>query len=118
MGFGAEGSGFVAIGGHDAGVWFAALDADGTHMVTALNNTVLVWDLRVKPPSFVALVGHEDVVVNSAASNSDGMHVITASEGKTAAVWDLRVDPPSFIALEGHKGGSPLRSSAARELTW
>jgi len=49
-----------------------------------------------------ALAGHTGAVF-SAAFSPDGMHVVTASQDKTARVWDLRQKQPSFVALEGHQ---------------
>jgi WD40 repeat protein len=62
-----------------------------------------VWDLRGERPTFVALEGHQGLLI-SASLSADGTHVVTASWDNTARVWDLRGKRPTFVALEGHQG--------------
>jgi hypothetical protein len=83
----------------------------GTRGVTALKEALSIaqpalrrrlWDPQGKPPSFVALEGHQNWI-DSAAFSPNATHVVTASWDRTARVWDLREKQPSFVALEGHQ---------------
>ena len=85
----------------------ASFSADGSRSVTAsADGMARVWDLRKRPPNFIALEGHHKSV-NAASFSRDGTCLVTASDDGTARIWDLRDTHPSSITLEGHK--EPVR---------
>ncbi|MEO0434720.1 MAG: TIR domain-containing protein, partial [Cyanobacteria bacterium J06656_5] len=85
--------------GHEADVWHANFNADGTQVVTtSKDGTARVWDLKSGESQL--LEGHEDTV-GHASFNTDGTQVVTASYDNTARIWDLRSGESQL--LEGHK---------------
>ena len=99
----------TALTGHHGLISSASFSRDGTHVVTASeDSTARVWDLRAERPSFVTLEGHKGPV-RSASFSPDGTRVLTSSEDGTARVWDWRAQPPSFVPL----GGDDLRILSA-----
>ncbi|MEM1241482.1 MAG: TIR domain-containing protein [Cyanobacteria bacterium P01_H01_bin.26] len=85
--------------GHEADVWHASFNADGTQVVTtSADNSARVWDLYRGESQL--LEGHEGTVYN-ASFNADSTQVVTASKDGNARVWDLRSGESQI--LEGHK---------------
>jgi len=71
---------------------------DGKRIVTASDKTVLVWDVQTGQPLTEPLK-HSRAVL-SAQFSSDGMWIVTASEGGTTRVWDAQTGQPLAKPLE------------------
>jgi len=109
----ADGSGEpVVLRSHNE-VWTASFSPDGTHVVTATDDTARVWaaDGSGKP---VVLRDPQvpQVPVWSAAFSPDGLHVVTASNDGTARVWATDGSGEPAI-LRSQKGSKSRLNSAA-----
>lgn len=86
--------------GHDAQIYNAALNPEGTRMVTAsVDKTARIWDLKGGLPP-VILTGH-DRMVTCATFSPDGKFIATASEDKTARFWDANTGQ-TIKEFKGH----------------
>jgi WD40 repeat protein/class 3 adenylate cyclase len=74
---------------HDAGVTYAAFDANGARIVTSSSDrTARIW--KVGDGAQIALLkGHEDVV-ETATFSPDGKRVLTGARDGTARLWNAR----------------------------
>jgi Tol biopolymer transport system component len=89
-----------ALGGHDNAVISAAVNPDGSRIVTASSDkTARIWDAATAK-EIAVLHGH-DRELNSAAFSPDGSRIVTASWDKTARIWDAATAKEIAI-LRGH----------------
>lgn len=105
----------VGGGGH------IAFSRDGLHLATVQQTVVKVWDLTTVFQSDLLSVLNTDVTdaileqsfwleghtdfVRGLAFNSDGTHLITASDDGTARVWNISpAGAKEWLTLAGHTG--------------
>jgi WD40 repeat protein len=101
----------AVLRGHEGRVEIVAFSPDGTHVVTASDDTTArVWssDGSGRP---VVLRGH-DGWVRSAEFSPDGRRVVTASDDGTARIWAIDGSAKPIV-LRGHDGAVATASFAA-----
>jgi WD40 repeat protein len=84
--FAHRGRTLLILAGHEAPVWQATRNADGSRILTASSDgTARVWDAQTGEE--LATLRHE-AAVSQATWDADGSRVLTASADGTARVWD------------------------------
>jgi WD40 repeat protein len=83
----------------DEAVNSAVWSLDGTHVLSARGNSILLWDVR-SGRNIRAFSEHAGTV-NSVALSPDGSRFISGSDDKTVKMWDL-VSNASVITFHGH----------------
>ena len=79
----------LTISDHDADVWSATYNTDGSRILTAsADRTARVWDATTGK-ELLKLAGHEEAV-RHAAYNPESTLIVTASRDATARLWDAQ----------------------------
>jgi WD40 repeat protein len=86
----------------------AAYSPDGSFIVSGGGggngeNSVIIWDARIKREPLLVLKGHR-APVNSVAYSGDGRRVISASGDGTVKIWDVS-GGKEILTFYGHNSG-------------
>jgi WD40 repeat protein len=102
---GADGTGRVALRGHEGPVNALAFSPDDRHLASASDDgTARIWDLQTRK----ARVIHADAEqVRSVSYSDDGKRLATAGADGTVRIWPVDGDRP--VVLVGHEG--PVNSA-------
>jgi WD40 repeat protein len=87
---------------HGGWIYSAQFSPDGSHIVTASDDTAIVWNVSTGDKSLT--LGDHRGPVFSARFSADGRRIVTASRDGRARVWNAKT---------GYSIGRPLEHSAA-----
>jgi WD40 repeat protein len=87
---------------HTRGINSIAFSPDGNILASGgLENTIILWDIKMREPIGEALKGHKDSI-RSLAFSPDGKILASGSNDGTIILWDVATRKPLGPPLIGH----------------